>query len=93
MFAVAARTLADMLTKADLAMGRLYPSLSRIREVSHAIAVAVADVRCGPCDRGVLVWSLSPEVQKALPYFGLFLPSRSVPQLALSVGSLGAMRG
>ena len=44
MFAVAARTLADMVTEEDLTMGRLYPSLSRIREVSHAIAVAVAGV-------------------------------------------------
>lgn len=42
MFAVAARTLADLVTDDDLAMGRLYPSLSRIREVSHAIAVVVA---------------------------------------------------
>jgi malate dehydrogenase (oxaloacetate-decarboxylating)(NADP+) len=44
MFAAAARTLADMVTDDDLAMGRLYPSLSRIREVSHAIAVAVAEI-------------------------------------------------
>lgn len=42
MFAVAARTLADMCTDDDLAMGRIYPSLSRIREVSQAIAIAVA---------------------------------------------------
>ena len=44
MFAVAARTLASMVTDADLAMGRVYPGLSRIREVSRAIAIAVADV-------------------------------------------------
>ncbi len=44
MFAAAARTLADLVTDDDLAMGRLYPSLSRIREVSHAIAVAVARI-------------------------------------------------
>lgn len=44
MFAVAARTLASMVTPADLEMGRLYPGLSRIREVSGAIAEAVANV-------------------------------------------------
>ena len=44
MFAVAARTLASMVTDADLAMGRVYPGLSRIREVSRAIAIAVAEV-------------------------------------------------
>ncbi len=42
MFAAAARTLASTVTDDDLAMGRIYPSLSRIREVSHAIAVEVA---------------------------------------------------
>jgi len=50
MFAAAARTLADMVTDDDLAMGRLYPSLSRIREVSHAIAVSVAKIAF---DRGL----------------------------------------
>jgi len=55
MFAVAARTLASMVTDDDLAMGRLYPSLSRIREVSQAIAIAVAEVvfarELGRCER------------------------------------------
>ncbi len=55
MFAAAARTLADKVTDGDLAMGRLYPSLSRIREVSHAIAVAVAEIAfargLARCDR------------------------------------------
>lgn len=44
MFAVAARTLANMVTEDDLAMGRLYPSLSTIRDVSREIAIAVAEV-------------------------------------------------
>jgi malate dehydrogenase (oxaloacetate-decarboxylating)(NADP+) len=42
MFATAARTLASTVTEDDLAMGRIYPSLSRIRDVSKAIAVEVA---------------------------------------------------
>lgn len=44
MFAVAARTLADLVSPEDLALGRIYPAFSRIREVSHAIAVEVARV-------------------------------------------------
>jgi len=44
MFSVAARTLASMVTEGDLEMGRVYPDLKRIREVSAAIAVAVVEV-------------------------------------------------
>lgn len=44
MFFVAARTLAAEVSDADLALGRIYPSLTRIREVSAIIAEAVADV-------------------------------------------------
>jgi malate dehydrogenase (oxaloacetate-decarboxylating)(NADP+) len=44
MFFVAARALAGLVTDADLASGRIYPGLERIREVSEAIAVAVAEV-------------------------------------------------
>jgi malate dehydrogenase (oxaloacetate-decarboxylating)(NADP+) len=43
MFSIAARTLANMVTEGDLAIGRIYPDLKRIREVSAAIAVEVAD--------------------------------------------------
>ena len=44
MFAVAAKTLADLVSEEDLAMGRIYPSLGRIREVSKAIAVEVVRI-------------------------------------------------
>ena len=44
MFMAAARTLAGMTTAADLAEGRVLPALTRIREVSARIAVAVAEV-------------------------------------------------
>ncbi|MFZ5866628.1 MAG: NAD-dependent malic enzyme [Thermodesulfobacteriota bacterium] len=44
MFLVSARTLAQQVSYADLAQGRVYPSLPKIREVSAAIAVKVAEV-------------------------------------------------
>jgi len=44
MFAASARTLASLVLPADLEMGRIYPSLKRIREVSAAIGVAVAEI-------------------------------------------------
>ena len=50
MFAVAAETIATMVTEEDLALGRIYPSLTRIRDVSHAIGTAVATVAW---DRGL----------------------------------------
>lgn len=43
MFMAAARTLAGLVDESDLAQGSLYPALSRIREVSAAIATAVAE--------------------------------------------------
>jgi len=44
MFLVAAKTLAAEVSETDLRVGRVYPPLPRIREVSQAIAVAVADL-------------------------------------------------
>ncbi len=44
MFAAAAQTLADMVSKDDLAQGLLFPPLPSIREVSFRIAAAVARV-------------------------------------------------
>ena len=43
MFLAAARTLASLIREDELAEGRVYPALNRIHEVSHAIAVAVAE--------------------------------------------------
>lgn len=44
MFLAAARTLAREVAVSDLDAGRIYPSLTRIREVSLAIAIATAEV-------------------------------------------------
>ncbi|HVU34958.1 MAG TPA: NAD-dependent malic enzyme [Opitutaceae bacterium] len=44
MFLAAARTLAGMVQAEDLDVGRVYPALTRIREVSLNIAAAVAAV-------------------------------------------------
>lgn len=44
MFLVAARVLAAEVSDTDLRIGRIYPPLPRIREVSTAIAVAVAEL-------------------------------------------------
>ena len=44
MFQVAAKTLADLVLEEDLEVGLIYPALTRIREVSAAIAVSVAQV-------------------------------------------------
>ena len=43
MFLTAARTLSSLVGAEDIAMGRLYPALAKIREVSVAIATAVAE--------------------------------------------------
>jgi len=44
MFFASARTLADQVTERDLELGRVYPPLDSIRDVSAAIATAVAEV-------------------------------------------------
>jgi malate dehydrogenase (oxaloacetate-decarboxylating)(NADP+) len=43
MFLAAANTLAGLVKPEDLAVGRVYPPLSSIREVSLKIAAAVAE--------------------------------------------------
>jgi malate dehydrogenase (oxaloacetate-decarboxylating)(NADP+) len=73
MFLVAARTLAMEVSETDLRMGRVYPPLPRIRDVSLVVAVAVADIaysrglasRPRPADLPAFIESLmyEPEYQ------------------------------
>jgi malate dehydrogenase (oxaloacetate-decarboxylating)(NADP+) len=53
MLYVAAEALANFVTKDDLEKGKVFPDISKIREVSHRVAVAVAGeaVREGQADR------------------------------------------
>ena len=44
MFLTAAKTLAELVTEEDYTVGCIYPPLTKIREVSARIAIAVADV-------------------------------------------------
>ena len=44
MFAAAAKALDEQVSEEDFILGRIYPSLSRVREVSVNIALAVAKV-------------------------------------------------
>ncbi|HTT70063.1 MAG TPA: NAD-dependent malic enzyme [Anaeromyxobacteraceae bacterium] len=44
MFSEAARALAGLCLESDLAVGRIYPALGRIREVSAILGAAVAEV-------------------------------------------------
>lgn len=55
MFLAAARTLAQQVSQAELDEGRLYPRLTHIRKVSHAVAAAVIRVACGRGLAGVAV--------------------------------------
>ena len=44
MFLAAAEVLASIVSEQEIHSGAVYPSLTRVREVSHAIAVAVCHV-------------------------------------------------
>ncbi len=44
MFLAAAEVLANIVTKREIDMGAIYPALTRVRKVSHAIAEAVCQV-------------------------------------------------
>lgn len=66
LFLVAARTLAASVHDDDLAVGRIYPPLSRIREVSVAIATCVAERAFAT---GLATLPEPPDVEAAVPSF------------------------
>ena len=61
MFLAAAETLASLVLPADLAEGRVYPPLAKIREVSLRIAVAVA---ASAHDAGLAQRPRPPDIEK-----------------------------
>ncbi len=63
MFLVAAKTLAAEVTDADLDVGRLFPALDRIRDVSARIAVTVAGVAF---ERGLAAAPRPPDLPVAI---------------------------
>jgi malate dehydrogenase (oxaloacetate-decarboxylating)(NADP+) len=71
MFFAAATTLASLVTEQDLAAGRVYPDLQRIRKVSASIACAVARVAF---QRG-LTTMLSPEDLSAHVHARMYNPA------------------
>ena len=68
MFLAAARTLAQQVSQAELDEGRLYPRLTHIRKVSHAVAAAVIRVACGRGLAGVAVPDDLDEYVRSLMY-------------------------
>ena len=62
-FLAAARALAGEVSESDLAAGRVYPSLNRIREVSARIAFAVADLAYR---RGLAAGPQSPDLPERI---------------------------
>ena len=68
MFLAAARTLAQQVSPAELDEGRLYPRLTHIRKVSHAVAAAVIRVACERGLAGVAVPDDLDEYVRSLMY-------------------------
>ncbi len=63
MFLAAARALAGEVTEEDLAVGRVYPALNRIRQVSMHVAAAVCTVAH---DEGIALAPHPPDIEAAI---------------------------
>jgi malate dehydrogenase (oxaloacetate-decarboxylating)(NADP+) len=66
MFTAAAHALAQQVTEDDLRLGRLYPALSRIQEVSQQIACAVARLAW---DRGLATGPRPDDLEEHIASF------------------------
>jgi malic enzyme len=66
MLLAAARTLADQVDRSRLAAGALFPPVDALRQVSRAVAVAVAREACSSGLAGIDAASVEAEVDRAM---------------------------
>jgi malate dehydrogenase (oxaloacetate-decarboxylating) len=66
MLLAAARTLADQVDRSRLAAGALFPPVAALRQVSRAVAVAVAREACSSGLAGIDAASVEAEVDRAM---------------------------
>jgi malic enzyme len=66
MLLAAARTLADQVDRSRLAAGALFPPVDALRQVSRAVAVAVAREACSSGLAGIDAASIEAEVDRAM---------------------------
>jgi malic enzyme len=66
MLLAAARTLADQVDRSRLAVGALYPPVQALRQVSRAVAIAVAREACASGLAGIDASSVEAEVDRAM---------------------------
>ena len=79
MFLEAAKTLASLIGDSDLRAGSVYPELTRIREISHAVACAV--IRRGVAE-GVAAPAMAEGVEERVReamWFPDYMPIRYEP--------------
>jgi malate dehydrogenase (oxaloacetate-decarboxylating)(NADP+) len=75
MLYIAAEALANFVSKEDLAQGKVFPHIDRIREVSHSIAVAVIKeaIRVGLATKNLPLDDLDAYVARKM-YFPEYVP-------------------
>ncbi len=79
MFLDAAKTLASLIAESDLRSGAVYPELTRIREISHAVACAV--IRRGVAEglaEPAMAEGVEERVREAM-WFPEYMPIRHEP--------------
>jgi malic enzyme len=91
MFLAAAKALAAQVSEADLAEIAVYPRLSRIRDVSHAVAVAVIG-RAISEGHASPIGNIESTVREAM-WFPEYLPIRYEPAGAVQSGAWSSDSG